>query len=325
MVCVPDASTIRLIPWAVDPTAQVIHDCVHFDGTPVAISPRRVLRQRARTLQGQGLEAGHRAGTRVLSGRHEQGPGSAAATADRPDGPSGDRPSGVLDRSGQRIRSAVRRHLRVLRHSGAGSRHADSRSRRRADGNQLHARRSAQTRRQRVPVQAHGARGRAASQDVCDVHGQADGRRTGLGDAHASEPRRRGKRPQPVHRPGRQAHSTLRRLYRRPAEIHAGADADFRAVHQLVSPPVALHGRADQRAVGLRQPHGGFPDSAFGAGCAPHRKPHSGRGLQSVSGDCRDARRRLPRHDAKPAADRAAASATATNCPINCRAISKRA
>jgi len=45
MVCVPDASTIRLIPWAVDPTAQVIHDCVHFDGTPVAISPRRVLRQ----------------------------------------------------------------------------------------------------------------------------------------------------------------------------------------------------------------------------------------------------------------------------------------
>ncbi|RKP45210.1 glutamine synthetase family protein [Trinickia fusca] len=45
MVCVPDASTIRLIPWAVDPTAQVIHDCVHFDGTPVAISPRWVLRR----------------------------------------------------------------------------------------------------------------------------------------------------------------------------------------------------------------------------------------------------------------------------------------
>src|SRR6201997_2510876 len=45
MVCVPDASTIRIIPWAVDPTAQVIHDCVHFDGTPVAISPRRVLRR----------------------------------------------------------------------------------------------------------------------------------------------------------------------------------------------------------------------------------------------------------------------------------------
>ena len=45
MVCVPDPSTIRIIPWAVDPTAQVIHDCVHFDGTPVEISPRRVLRR----------------------------------------------------------------------------------------------------------------------------------------------------------------------------------------------------------------------------------------------------------------------------------------
>ncbi|ONZ51819.1 glutamine synthetase, partial [Burkholderia cenocepacia] len=45
MVCVPDTSTICLIPWAVDPTAQVIHDCVHFDGSPVEISPRYVLRR----------------------------------------------------------------------------------------------------------------------------------------------------------------------------------------------------------------------------------------------------------------------------------------
>ncbi len=54
MVCVPDASTIRLIPWATDPTAQVIHDCVHFDGTPVAISPRRVLRQVLQKYADQG-------------------------------------------------------------------------------------------------------------------------------------------------------------------------------------------------------------------------------------------------------------------------------
>ena len=45
MVCVPDPATIRLIPWAVDPTAQVIHDCVHFDGSPVELSPRYVLRR----------------------------------------------------------------------------------------------------------------------------------------------------------------------------------------------------------------------------------------------------------------------------------------
>lgn len=45
MVCIPDPTTIRLIPWATDPTAQVIHDCVHFDGSPVEISSRYVLRR----------------------------------------------------------------------------------------------------------------------------------------------------------------------------------------------------------------------------------------------------------------------------------------
>ncbi|WP_018152442.1 glutamine synthetase family protein [Leeia oryzae] len=45
MVCIPDPDTIRLIPWAIDPTAQVIHDCVHFDGSPVEISARYVLRR----------------------------------------------------------------------------------------------------------------------------------------------------------------------------------------------------------------------------------------------------------------------------------------
>ncbi len=45
MVLVPDTDTIRLVPWATDATAQVIHDCEHHDGSPVAISPRHVLRK----------------------------------------------------------------------------------------------------------------------------------------------------------------------------------------------------------------------------------------------------------------------------------------
>ena len=54
MICVPDSSTIRLIPWAPDPTAQVIHDCVHFDGSPVEISPRHVLRKVLALYQAKG-------------------------------------------------------------------------------------------------------------------------------------------------------------------------------------------------------------------------------------------------------------------------------
>jgi glutamine synthetase len=45
MVLIPDASTVRLVPWAIDPTAQVIMDCFFHDGTPVDFAPRNVLRR----------------------------------------------------------------------------------------------------------------------------------------------------------------------------------------------------------------------------------------------------------------------------------------
>jgi glutamine synthetase len=40
-----DPSTIRVVPWAAEPTAQVIHDCFYGDGRPVPMSPRYVLRR----------------------------------------------------------------------------------------------------------------------------------------------------------------------------------------------------------------------------------------------------------------------------------------
>ena len=41
----PDPSTICLVPWAQEPTAQVIHDCLHMDRSAIEISPRNVLRR----------------------------------------------------------------------------------------------------------------------------------------------------------------------------------------------------------------------------------------------------------------------------------------
>jgi len=40
----PDPSTLRRVPWAKDPTAQIIHDGFYLDGHPVEIAPRFVLR-----------------------------------------------------------------------------------------------------------------------------------------------------------------------------------------------------------------------------------------------------------------------------------------
>ena len=40
----PDARSLRVVPWYQEATAQVISDCYHHDGEPVAIAPRQVLR-----------------------------------------------------------------------------------------------------------------------------------------------------------------------------------------------------------------------------------------------------------------------------------------
>ena len=52
----PDASTVRRVPFASDPTAVIIHDCYHFDGKPVSVSPRQVLRRVLNLYKRQGWE-----------------------------------------------------------------------------------------------------------------------------------------------------------------------------------------------------------------------------------------------------------------------------
>ena len=39
-----DPKTLRVVPWAAEPTAQVIHDSFYGDGRPVTMAPRYVLR-----------------------------------------------------------------------------------------------------------------------------------------------------------------------------------------------------------------------------------------------------------------------------------------
>jgi glutamine synthetase len=54
MVCLPDARTARVVPWAAEPVAVVIHDCHEFDGSPVHLSPRSVLRHVVGLYERQG-------------------------------------------------------------------------------------------------------------------------------------------------------------------------------------------------------------------------------------------------------------------------------
>jgi glutamine synthetase len=50
----PDPSTVRIVPWATDPTAQVIHDCYDRDGLLVPFAPRSVLRHVCDLFDAQG-------------------------------------------------------------------------------------------------------------------------------------------------------------------------------------------------------------------------------------------------------------------------------
>ncbi|MEE8157507.1 MAG: glutamine synthetase family protein [Gammaproteobacteria bacterium] len=52
----PDASTLRPVPWAAEPTASVIMDCFHEDGSPVAIAPRYVLQRVLQLYEEKGLQ-----------------------------------------------------------------------------------------------------------------------------------------------------------------------------------------------------------------------------------------------------------------------------
>jgi len=55
MLLRPDADTIRMVPWAADPTAQVIHDCFTKDGQPHELAPRNVLRRVLDAYAAEGL------------------------------------------------------------------------------------------------------------------------------------------------------------------------------------------------------------------------------------------------------------------------------
>ena len=54
MVMVPDFTTATAAPWTADVTLQVIHDAHDQDGTPIAFSPRNVLRAIVKLYNDQG-------------------------------------------------------------------------------------------------------------------------------------------------------------------------------------------------------------------------------------------------------------------------------
>jgi glutamine synthetase len=56
MVLEPDEATLRLVPWAREPTAQIIHDCLTQDGAPHPLSTRNVLKRVLALFEAEGWQ-----------------------------------------------------------------------------------------------------------------------------------------------------------------------------------------------------------------------------------------------------------------------------
>lgn len=56
MILRPDPDTVRMVPWATDPTAQIIHDCYTKSGEPHELAPRNVLRRVLAAYEALGLK-----------------------------------------------------------------------------------------------------------------------------------------------------------------------------------------------------------------------------------------------------------------------------
>lgn len=53
----PDFATLTAVPWASEPTAQIIHDAFHRDGRPFDLGPRQILRRIIGLYEREGLKA----------------------------------------------------------------------------------------------------------------------------------------------------------------------------------------------------------------------------------------------------------------------------
>ena len=182
-----------------DRAARALGGRAHRAGDPRLLLLRRPARRHGaarraaphpRDVREPRLGAGGGAGARVLPGRAQHRRGLSTQAAGGPFRPRRARPPELQHRGGQRVRSAVRRHVPVLRGPGHRDRHADPRGRRRADGDQPAARQCARSRRPGLPLQAHRARSGAAPQDVRHVHGQAACQGARQRHAHPPEHRR---------------------------------------------------------------------------------------------------------------------------------------
>ena len=297
-----DPNTVRVVPWAAEPTAQVIHDCFYSDGRRVTMAPRHVLRHVLELYAQRGWEP-------VVAPELEFYLVEPNIDADYPLKPPVGR-SGRAEPGRQTYSIAAVNEFDPL-------------------FDDIYAFCEAQDIEIDTLIHEDGP----AQMEINLLHGDpldlADQaflfKRTAreaalrhkmyatfMAKPHAKEPGSamhihqsvvdKKTRQEHLQQPGRHALAAVLLAYRRAAEVPAGGDVAVRAQREFLPPHRALPAGADQRAVGLRQPHRRPARAGVRSGGAPRREPRRRRRRQSLPRDRRLARLRLPRHGRGPAA-----------------------
>ena len=292
-----DPSTVRMVPWAADPTAQVIHDCYDRDGKLVPFAPRSVLRRVCGLYDAEGWEP-------VVAPELEFYLVARNTDPDLPLQPPIGR-SGRAETSRQAYSIDAVNEFDPLfediydycEQMEPRRRHADPRDRRRPDGDQLPPRAT----RSGWPTRCSSSSARCAR------------RRCATACTPPSWPSRwpasraarcTCTRAWSSKRPARTSSAT--RTARRRKEffwyigglqkympsamaIFAPYVNSYRRLARNTAAPINIQWGNDNRTVGIRVP-------VAGARGAPHREPRHRRRRQSLPGAGRHAGLRLPRH-----------------------------
>ena len=231
-----DPKTVRVVPWAAEPTAQVIHDCFYSDGRRVMMAPRHVLRHVLELYAQRGwepvvapelefyliepnIDADYPLKPPVgRSGRAEPGRQSYSIAAVNEFDPLFDDIYAFCEAQDIEIDTLI---------------HEDGPAQ--MEINLLHGA-AAGSGRPGVSVQAHRARGGAAPQDVRHLHGQAARQGARQRHAHPPEHHRHQDPQEHLQQCRRHALGAVLLAYRRPAALRAGGDV---AVLPPTSIPIA--------------------------------------------------------------------------------------
>ena len=316
----PDPTTVRIVPWATDPTAQVIHDCYDKDGKLVPFAPRSVLRRVCGLFEAEGWKP-------VVAPELEFYLVARNTDPDIPLKPPIGR-SGRAETSRQAYSidavnefdplfedvydycEKMELNVDTLIHEvGAGQMeinffHADPLG---LADEVFFFKRTVREAAMRHDMYRH-------------LHGQADRRRAGQRDARAPE---RGKQATGMNIFSNADGSPSQEFF----WYIGGLQRYIPAAMALFAPYVnsyrrlvALQRRADQHPVGHRQPHRGHPLAGGRAAGAAHREPRHRRRCQPLRGAGRHAGLRLPGHQEPHRAHRPSARATPTWATTSCRA-----